>query len=363
MDDTVYMQMALDVAQVALGRTSPNPAVGAILVKDHRVIGFGAHLVAGGPHAEVHALSMAGSQAQGSTLFVTLEPCSHYGRTPPCADQVIAAGVTRVVVARLDPFPLVSGRGVERLRQAGIDVEVGCLESAATRLNAPFLHFAQTGLPYVIWKTAATLDGFVATDNGDSRYVTGEESRAHVHRLRDQVDAIVVGVGTVIQDDPQLTVRLPTGGRNPVRVVFDTHLRTPLSARVVKDTAARTVILCGPEADAEREQALRQSGVEVWRIPISDCGGQVSLPDALKRLAQADLIYILLEGGSSLATSFMQAHAIQRIWYFLAPKLLGAGIPALRSFGFQKMRDAIVLSDLEVKTIGSDVLVMGSPWG
>ncbi len=364
MNDEFYMAMAIDLAKIGSGRTSPNPLVGAVLVQDHRVVGFGAHLEAGKPHAEIHALRMAGDQAKDSTLYVTLEPCSHYGKTPPCADAVIAAGVRRVVIAVSDPFAQVSGGGILRLRQAGLEVVVGCLEKQAIELNSVFFHYAKTGLPFVVYKTATTLDGFIATTTGDSMYITGPEAREAVHRLRDHVDVIAVGINTVLADDPQLTVRLEHGGRNPVRVIFDSQLRTPLSAKVVQDREAKTIIMCGENADKAREAVLREASVEVVRVQnaaSADGSVHLSIPDALAVLANRGLIHVLLEGGQRLASAFLDAKLVQKVWFFHAPKLLGAGLTPLVPMGITALADAVVLSDTEVTVLGQDVLVKGTP--
>ena len=222
-----WMRFALRLAETGRGQTSPNPMVGAVVVKEGNLLGFGAHLRAGTPHAEVHALNMAGPEAKGATLYVTLEPCNHYGRTPPCTERIIGEGIRRVVVAMEDPEPFVSGRGIERLRQAGIEVVTGVLEDEARRLNEAYVHHRLHGRPFVTLKTAATLDGKIATRTGDSRWVTGEEARRHVHRLRREHDAVLVAIGTVLADRPRLTVRLPEGGRNPLRVVLDSRPAHP----------------------------------------------------------------------------------------------------------------------------------------
>ncbi len=354
------MRLALSLALMGEGQTSPNPIVGAVLVKDHRIIGFGAHLQAGKPHAEVHALRMAGEEAQGSTLYVTLEPCAHYGKTPPCADAVIQSGVKRVVVAVEDPFSEVSGRGIARMRAAGLQVDVGCLAQEAEQQNASFLYYARTGLPFVTLKLAATLDGMIATDSGDSKYVTGNEARTWVHQLRDQVDAIVVGVKTVITDNPQLTVRLPEGGKNPVRVILDTHLSMPSDSNVLSPEAT-TMVFCGFEASELAEQNLVHRGAQVIRIQTVD--GMVNIVAVMKHLATLGYLHVLVEGGASVAGSFLSQQLVNEVWMFHAPKLLGEGRSAiLFPVVAKKMQDAILLKDVTHKEIGGDWLTIGKPF-
>ncbi len=358
--DETFMRLALSLAQMGKGQTSPNPMVGAVLVKDHQIIGFGAHLQAGKPHAEVHALEMASEEAQGSTLYVTLEPCAHYGKTPPCADAVIHSGVKRVVVAVEDPFSEVSGRGIARMREAGLQVDVGCLAPEAEQQNAAFLHYARTGLPFVTLKLAATLDGMIATDHGDSKYVTGDDARALVHHLRDHADAIVVGVKTVIADNPQLTVRLPVGGKNPVRVILDTHLSTPSDSNVLSPDAV-TILFCGYEASVYAEQKLVHQGTQVVRVQAVD--GKLDLVAVMRHLASQGHLHVLVEGGASVAGSCLQQRVVHEVWMFHAPKLLGKGRSAIEfPVAAQTMQDAILLKDVTHKEIGGDWLTIGKPF-
>jgi diaminohydroxyphosphoribosylaminopyrimidine deaminase/5-amino-6-(5-phosphoribosylamino)uracil reductase len=241
-DHEYWMRIALELAQATAGQTSPNPMVGAVVVKDNRLVGTGAHLQAGTPHAEVHALHMAGAEAEGSTIYVTLEPCNHYGRTPPCTEKIIASGVRRVVVGSGDPDILVAGKGIKRLREAGLEVVEGVLTAECLLLNEAYFHHRKTGLPFVTLKTATTLDGKIATDTGDSRWVTGAESRAYVHQLRHEQDAILVGIGTVLADDPVLTTRLSDGGLHPTRIILDSKLRISLTSKLVDTRIASTWI-------------------------------------------------------------------------------------------------------------------------
>lgn len=359
-NDEAYMRTALSLADMGKGQTSPNPIVGAVLVRDHCIVGFGAHLQAGKPHAEVHALQMAGEQAQGSTLYVTLEPCAHYGKTPPCADAVIRSGVKRVVVAMEDPFSQVSGRGIARMREAGLQVDVGCLAQEAEHQNEAFLHFARTGFPFVTLKLAATLDGMIATQTGDSKYVTGTDARALVHHLRDQVDAIVVGVKTVIADNPQLTVRLPEGGKHPVRVILDTHLVTPTDSQVFSPDVL-TILFCSDEASVQAEQMLTQKGALVIRKKATD--GKLDIVAVMRHLASLGYLHVLVEGGASVAGSCLQQRVVNEVWMFHAPKLLGIGRSAIDfSLPVGKMQEAILLKDVTHKAIGGDWLTIGTPF-
>lgn len=260
MQDEDYMRLALDLAKSTQGQTSPNPVVGAVIVKNHQIIGMGAHLKAGEPHAEVHAIGMAGEKAKGATLYVTLEPCSHFGKTPPCSNLVIATGIKKVFVATTDPNPQVAGTGIERMRQAGIEVEIGLLQEEAREVNKLFFYNIRTGLPYVTLKSAVSLDGKTATITGESKWITGEEARADVHQLCHEHDAILVGVNTVLIDDPSLTARIKNGAKNPIRVILDTHLRTPLNAKVINDKAAPTWIVTGSDISDEQQRMFEQAG-------------------------------------------------------------------------------------------------------
>lgn len=358
-----FMDLALQWAKSAIGQTEPNPAVGAIIVKDGEIVGMGAHLKAGGPHAEVHALAMAGEKARGATMYVTLEPCSHYGRTPPCADAVIRAGISKAVIATLDPNPLVAGRGAKRLEEAGIEVLIGVREAEARQLNEVFNKFITSRKPFVTVKTANTLDGKVATETGSSRWITGEEARHYVHQLRHRNQAILVGVGTVIADNPQLTTRLPEGGRNPIRIILDSRLRIPLDARVLTDGQAPTWIYTTEEADPEKRERLAAMGIPV--IPLSS-GPQVDVSDVLAHLGEQQISSVLVEGGSQVNGSFLRAREIDKIITFIAPKLVG-GQHAPTSFGGQgidRMDQAILLSRMTVRRLGQDLCIEGYPeWG
>ena len=322
------MRQALDLARRGAGLVEPNPTVGAVVVAaDGRtVVGTGWHARFGGPHAEVAALAAAGAAAHGATLFVTLEPCCHHGKTPPCTAAIVAAGVARVVVATGDPFPEVSGRGLAALRTAGITVEVGLCAQEAARLIAPFAKLAASHTPWVIAKWAMSLDGLTTPPAGGDRWISSEQSRALVHGLRGRCDAILVGIGTALADDPLLTAR-PPGPRAPLRVVLDGSARLPLTSRLVQ-TARETPLLVatGPQAPAERTSALAQAGCEVWRSEISDRDARLAA--ILSDLGRRRLTNLLVEGGPEVLGSFQALGAIDEVWAFIAPTFLGDGSAA-----------------------------------
>jgi diaminohydroxyphosphoribosylaminopyrimidine deaminase / 5-amino-6-(5-phosphoribosylamino)uracil reductase len=360
--DERYMRLALRLAARARGRTSPNPMVGAVVVRRGEIVGRGFHRKAGDAHAEVVALVQAGTRARGAELFVNLEPCNHVGRTGPCVRCVLDAGVARVVVGMRDPNPKVDGKGLRALRRAGVEVVAGVLERECRELNEAFVCYITRQRPFVTWKSAITLDGRVATRSGDSRWVTGEAARLEGHRLRDVQDTILVGVGTVLADDPELTCRLPKG-RDPIRVIVDSHLRTPTTARVVGVAAtsqAPTWIVCGEGAPERRRVALEKHGARV--IPVGTDGrGRVSVAALLRALALRDVSTVLLEGGPTLAGSFWRDGVIDRVVAFVAPKLLGdpAALPMLDGAEVTAMADARSLRDVRTRLVGEDLMVAG----
>lgn len=357
--DEQFMRLALTLARKGLGATSPNPVVGCVIVRDGEVVGEGWHLKAGTPHAEVHALTAAGRHAASADVYVTLEPCSHFGKTPPCADALIDAGVARVFVGMTDPNPKVAGSGIVKLMDAGIDVLVGCLEEECRAINRPFIKHVTTGLPFVTLKSAMTLDGKTATSSGDSRWVTAEPARRHVHILRGISDAVMVGIGTVLADDPILTCRVE-GGRDPLRVVVDSSLRIPLSAKVLNlDSPARTLIAT-VSTDKDRIAALIDAGAEV--MVCKEKGGRVDLPSLLKKLGERGIQSVLLEGGAGLAGSFIRGQCIDSCLLFYSPRLLGGDGTGLFSGGaIERMADAVPLENLSVRQCGVDIMVEGEP--
>jgi diaminohydroxyphosphoribosylaminopyrimidine deaminase/5-amino-6-(5-phosphoribosylamino)uracil reductase len=350
------MRCALDEARRGLGRTHPNPCVGAVVVKDGTVVGRGHHRQAGAPHAEVVALTEAGAAARGADLYTTLEPCDHWGRTPPCSRAILDAGVTRVVYASSDPNPLVNGKGVARLRASGIAVWTGVLAAEADALNRPFFKAMQTGLPLVTLKAAVTLDGKLATASGDSRWVTGEAARADVHRLRSLVDAVLIGSGTARHDDPELTARI-SEGRNPLRVVLDARASLPASLRLFHQLDPdRTVMVAEEGVAGEGERALRATGARLWTVPRSARG--LDLEVALRRLADAGALHVLVEGGAQVFASLLAARLPDELVLYVAPKLLGAdALTWVGALGIERMADALELVVDEVVPLGSDFRV------
>jgi diaminohydroxyphosphoribosylaminopyrimidine deaminase/5-amino-6-(5-phosphoribosylamino)uracil reductase len=352
------MQRALELAERGRGLTSPNPIVGAVVVREGRVVGEGVHLRAGGPHAEIVALQAAGADARGATLYVTLEPCAHQGRTPPCAPAVAAAGVARVVAALADPNPLVAGGGAEHLRAAGITVELGLLAAEAERQNRVWLTAVRRQRPHVTLKAAATLDGKLADAHGTSKWITGEAARRHAHRLRAQSDAIVVGVTTAHHDDPALTVRLPEPWpREPYRVVLDTGARLSPSARLIQaGTPARVLVATGPGAPAARVEALAATGACVLRCPLRD--GRVDPAWLLARLFELEVRAVLVEGGGETHAAFVEAGVVDRVALFVAPLLLG-GRDATGIVGGagRDLKAALRLDRLSVTPVGDDLLI------
>ena len=361
--DIRYMTRALHLAARGRGRTSPNPMVGAVVVSGGRIVGKGYHLKAGSPHAEVLALRAAGSLAQGGTLYVTLEPCSHTGkRTPPCVPAILAAGIRRLVVAMRDPNPQVNGEGIRRLMRAGLSVSVGCLKQQAEQLNDSYIHRMRAGRPLVTLKMAMTLDGKTATAAGESKWITGPEARRHAHHLRSQVDAIMVGVNTVLADDPQLTVRLghPVT-RQPFRVIMDSSLRIPMTARVLSGRLRRnTLIATTRHAPAARLARFRQRGISVLVLPGKK--RRVPLHACLKHLAHMGINRLLIEGGSELAASALQSGVVDRLRLYIAPRLLG-GNDAKGAIGGlcpSRLVRALSVSGLSVKKIGPDLMLEGT---
>ncbi|MDV6378020.1 bifunctional diaminohydroxyphosphoribosylaminopyrimidine deaminase/5-amino-6-(5-phosphoribosylamino)uracil reductase RibD [Sporosarcina sp. GW1-11] len=354
-----YMEMALKLAESVAGQTSPNPPVGAVLVKDGRIIGMGAHLRAGERHAERVALDMAGAQAEGADLYVTLEPCSHTGKTSPCADAVIEAGVKRVYVAISDPNPLVSGQGFERLRASGIDVTEDFCIDQGRKLYQPFFHFIRNKTPHVTMKTAMTIDGKIATATGDSKWVTSEQARLDVHLLRHTQDAILVGVQTLLHDNPLLTTRLPQGGKHPIRVILDTWLRTPVDSYVIQQDEAPTWIFCGNEADSAKELLLKKPHVQIIRMP----NATLFVEDILVELGSRGVMTLLVEGGAAVNASFVKARAIQRVICYMAPKLLGGSGSLTPVSGLDPvfMDEAFPLVFESVEMIGPDIKIIAIP--
>lgn len=352
------MKVALRLAEMGKGLTSPNPVVGAVVVKNGRIIGKGYHRKAGEPHAEAIALEEAGKEAEGSTLYVNLEPCVHWGKTPPCADRIKKAKVKRVVVGTVDPNPLVNYKGIEFLKESGIETRVGVLEKEAKEINAPFFKSIKEGIPFVSLKMAMTLDGKVATWSGDSKWISSEGSRNYVHLLRFENDAIIVGVGTIVKDDPLLTIRYGKS-KEIVRVILDSRLSIPERAKIFESLdKGKIIIFTGRIEDNEKLERLRVKGVEIVSFNTQ---GRVPLPDVLKYLNKIKINSVLVEGGHSLATSFLESSLVDRIYVFVSPKLVG-GRDAPTFFegnGLSSISDSVKIKNIKSFCIGKDTVIIG----
>ncbi len=359
--DETYMKMALELAEEGRGWTSPNPMVGAVIVKDGTVVGKGFHQAAGGPHAEIHALNDAGEKARGATLYVSFEPCNHTGRTPPCTQAILKSGIKRVVAGMKDPNPRVTGGGLTFLKTRGLDVSVGVCEDACRRLNEIFIKYATTSLPFVILKCAATLDCRIATRTGDSKWITNPLSRQFVHELRHAVDAIMVGIGTVLKDNPRLTTRLQgRKGSDPVRIVLDTHLSIPLNARLLHlSSDSDTLIVIGTSAPAEKRRILERPGVRF--LPLNDERGKIDLTALVRELGKMGIPSLMIEGGSRVNGSALRAGIVDKVYMFYAPKIYGGddGVPICAGPGVDLMGQSIRLKDISVHRFEDDVMIEG----
>jgi diaminohydroxyphosphoribosylaminopyrimidine deaminase/5-amino-6-(5-phosphoribosylamino)uracil reductase len=354
------MKLALRLARRGLGKTSPNPMVGAVIVKSGKVIGQGYHERFGGPHAEINAINDANGNLNGATLYITLEPCCHKKKkTPPCLDALLKYKWKRVVIGTSDPNPKVNGRSIAILKQKGIETNVGVLKEECQSLNEAYFKYIQTGIPYVTLKFAQTLDGRIATSIGDSKWISSATSLKWAHRLRSLHDAVLVGVGTVLEDDPQLTVRL-VKGRNPVRVVVDSRLRIPLNSKILKDLEnAPTVVAATSQADIERAFALNIMGIEVLTTG-EDSEGMVDLKELLKKLGEQNISCVLVEGGATTITSFIRQGLADKIIAIIAPKIMGEGVEAVGELGILKVGRALKLSFDKVYRKGEDIIIEAS---
>lgn len=357
--NNIFMQKALELAAKGRGKTSPNPAVGAVIVKGNKIIAEGYHRKAGAPHAEIIALRQAGTKAKGATLYVNLEPCCHTNkRTPPCTKSIIKSGLKRVVIAMKDPNPDVNGKGIKELTDAGIKTEVGIMRKEAKRLNEAFIKFITIKEPFVILKIAQSLDGKIATSTGESKWITGKDSRRYAHRLRSEVDVVLVGIGTVLKDNPSLTSRIK-GGRNPYRIIVDSKLRIPLNAKVLKHKDHKTIIAAIQNTQKKKIDMLKNLGIQV--LTIKDKEGKVDLSALMKELGKLNMVSIMIEGGSSINASALLSGIVDKIMVFIAPIIIG-GTDAITSVGEKSptlLKDAIRIKEPQVKKIGRDVLLEG----
>lgn len=356
--DIEFMKIALAEAEKGRGFTNPNPMVGAVIVRDDQILAKGYHHKCGQGHAEVEAFRAAeGIDVEGATMYVTLEPCSHYGKTPPCAKKVIEMKIGRVVVAALDPNPLVAGRGINMLREAGIEVETGLLAEESIRLNEIFMHYIVEKDPFVLYKSAMSLDGKIAAPNGESQWISGETSRGQVHEIRHQYMGIMVGSNTVLADDPMLNCRMP-GGKNPVRIVVDSKLVIPMESKLVKTAGEIPTIVATilPEG-SEKEALLIENNVDV--IHVAEKDGHVDLKALTKLLGQRSIDSILLEGGATLACAAFEAGIVDKVQFYIAPKIIGGAVSKtpVGGKGIAHLCDAWKLKDLEVKNVGEDLCV------
>lgn len=358
--DALFMRRALELAVRGQGWVEPNPMVGCVLVRDGGVVGEGWHQKFGGAHAEVEAIAVAGGRAKGATAYVTLEPCSHHGKTPPCVDALLEAGVVRVVCAMSDPFPAVAGKGTAALKAQGVSVEVGLLEEEARRINAPYLKLVATGRPWVIAKWAMTLDGKIATRTGDSRWISCEASRAIVHQLRGRVDAILVGGGTARQDDPLLAAK-PAGPRVATRIVVDREASLSPASQLVRTAREAPVLIAAGNPPAENVERLTRAGCEVFSCGEAEGREAVDLTGLLAELGRRRMTNLLVEGGSELLGSLFDAQAIDEVYVFIAPKLIGGkSAPGpIAGLGLEKIASGLSLVNPEIRQVGDDVLVQG----
>lgn len=358
--DEKYMRLAMQLAGNAIGRTSPNPLVGAVIVKDNRVVGCGWHRKAGTPHAEVHALNQAGELAQGADVYVTLEPCAHYGKTPPCAKALVEAKVKNVYGGLLDVNPKVAGKGFKILEDAGIHVEYGFLQDELRKQNEVFFKWIEHKKPFVVLKAAMTLDGKIATATGQSKWITNETSRAYGYKLRDIYDGIMVGINTVIEDNPMLTARVD-GGKNPIRIVVDSSLRIDINANVVQDKSAKTIIATTDKADKDKILKLQAQDVDVIVVD-KDENDKVDIEKLLDILGQQNICSILVEGGATLSGSFVAKKLVDKVYFFIAPKIVGgkeAKTPVAGT-GILNLQEALALKDIQIEKLEEDILIIGS---
>lgn len=357
--DEKYMRLAMQLAGNAIGRTSPNPLVGAVIVKDNRVVGCGWHRKAGTPHAEVHALNQAGELAQGADVYVTLEPCAHYGKTPPCSKALVEAKVKNVYGGLLDVNPKVAGKGFKILEDAGIHVEYGFLQDELRKQNEVFFKWIEHKKPFIVLKAAMTLDGKIATATGQSKWITNETSRAYGYKLRDIYDGIMVGINTVIEDNPMLTARVD-GGKNPIRIVVDSSLKIDINANVVQDKSAKTIVATTDKADKDKILKLQAQDVDVIVVD-KDENDKVDIEKLLDILGQQNICSILVEGGATLSGSFVAKKLVDKVYFFIAPKIVGgkeAKTPVTGT-GILNLQEALALKDIQIEKLEEDILIIG----
>lgn len=357
--DEKFMKLAVELAKKGKGRVNPNPLVGAVIVKNGEVIGEGYHKKYGGHHAEVEAINSSKESVEGATIYVTLEPCFHYGKTPPCVDKLISSGVSKVVIGSLDPNPLVAGKSIDKLKALGIEVKVGILEEECLKINEVFLKYIKTKLPFVVLKSAVSLDGKIATKTGESKWITGEASRLRVHELRNELSSIMVGVNTVIKDDPSLTCNIE-GGRNPIRIIVDSTLRIPLNSRILKTASTfKTIIATTKNIDLKKKESIEELGAKV--LLVNSINEKVDLKDLMFNLGTLGIDGILLEGGGELNYSAIESNIVDKLMIFIAPKIIGGkdSKTFVEGEGINLLEKAYEISNLETESLGKDILITG----
>ena len=358
--DEKYMALALELAEKGRGNVEPNPMVGAVLVKDGGIVGRGYHQVFGGAHAEINAIKEGGTNCRGAALYISMEPCAHYGKTAPCVDAIIKAGIKKVVTAVFDPNPITSGKGIQKLKGAGIEVVMGVMETQARRLNAPFFKLMQQGLPYITVKWAMSVDGKIATRTGESKWITSEESRKYVHKIRGQMDGILVGINTVVRDNPLLTCRIE-GGQNPKRIVVDSNAVLPINSRLLSTiNEGEIIVAVSKNAQRIRIEKLEQMGCKI--VQTEDINDRVDLHELFRRLGEMELTNILVEGGSRVITSVIEDRLADRVMVFVAPIIIGgagAKSPVLGT-GINKISEAAEIDEIEIKRFSNDIVIEGT---
>ncbi len=349
-----YIELALKLAEKGKGKTSPNPVVGCLIVKRNAIVGKGYHKKAGEEHAEIIALKDAGKKAQNATLYVTLEPCSHWGKTPPCTERIVEAGIREVIIGTKDPNPKVEG--FQELKFRGIKTKIGILDRECKKLNESYLKYIKTKRPFLIVKAAMSLDGKIATTTGHSKYITGREARKLVHQLRTEIDAIMVGSNTILKDNPQLTPRLVTG-RTPIKIVVDSKLKIPLNAKVIKKEPNKLIIATTKKANKAKIKKLQQKGANVIVIGIKK--GKVNLQELMKQLGKLEITSIMIEGGAELNAEAIRSKVVDKILFFIAPGLIGRGLGAIGDLGITNVDRSVKLKHLISKKVGRDILIEG----
>lgn len=357
--DEYYMGLAINLARKGIGKVNPNPMVGAVIVKDNKIVGTGYHEKYGGKHAEINAIENSRESLNGSTMYVNLEPCSHFGKTPPCVDKIIESKINKVVIASVDPNPLVQGNGVKKLRDAGIEVKVGVLDEENKKLNEVFLKYIKNKKPFVVMKVAMSLDGKISTTTGQSKWISCDESRRYVHKLRSQVMSILVGINTVIKDNPMLDCRLENG-KNPIRIIVDTTLKIPIDSKIVSSSKSiRTIVVTTKNANRNVMKLLEDKGVEILTVNLKN--NLVDLKEMINKLGELNIDSILIEGGSSLNFSAINENIVDKIQVYVAPIILGgeSSKTPIGGQGVDDIKEAFKLHILEYKQVGSDILIEG----